>query len=54
MGADPSTVSDEENAELDASMEQMMGGEGRSTGDRNKALQEKFGFVEKLTEKKGS
>jgi hypothetical protein len=54
MGADPNSVTKEQEAELDAAMGQMMGGEGHTTADRNKALQDKLGFVEKLVNKKDS
>lgn len=48
MGVDPDSVSPGSNAELDAEMAKMMGEDGPSTGQRDKALQEKFGFVGKL------
>ncbi len=48
MGIDPDSVSPDGNAELDAEMAKMMGEEGPTTGQRDKALQEKFGFVGKL------
>lgn len=48
MGVDPDSVSPEANAELDAEMAKMMGEDGPTTGQRDKALQEKFGFVGKL------
>jgi hypothetical protein len=54
LGADPNSVTKEQEAELDASMKQMMGGEGRTTSERNKELQQKLGAVGELLEKKGS
>ena len=51
MGVDPASVSAEEEAELDGAMAEMMGGEGRTTGERNKELQQKLRFVEKLVKK---
>jgi hypothetical protein len=48
MGVDTDSVSAEGNAGLDAEMAQMMGEDGPTTGQRDQALQEKFGFVGKL------
>lgn len=52
MGIDPDSVSPEDNAELDAEMAKMMGEDGPTTGQRDKALQEKFGFIGKLAGEK--
>jgi hypothetical protein len=48
MGVDTDSVSAEGNAGLDAEMAQMMGEDGSTTGQRDQALQERFGFVDKL------
>jgi hypothetical protein len=48
MGVDPDSVSPGSNAELDAEMAKMMGEDGPTTGQRDKALQDKFGFIGKL------
>ena len=48
MGVDPDSVSPDANAELDAEMAKMMGEDGPTTGQRDQALQDKFGFVGKL------
>lgn len=48
MGVDPASVSPDGNAELDAEMAKMMGEDGVTTGQRDKALQDKFGIVGKL------
>jgi hypothetical protein len=48
LGVDPTTVPDEAGAELDTAMKDMMGGEGRTTSERNKEVQEKLGVVGKL------
>lgn len=53
MGIEPSTVSVDQNAEIEAEMEKQMGGEGPTTGERDRALQEKFGVVGKLAGGKG-
>ncbi len=48
LGVDPTTVPDEAGAELDTALQDMMGGEGRTTSERNKEVQEKLGVVGKL------
>ena len=53
MGIDPSTVSPDQNAEIDAEMAKMMGEEGPTTGERDRALKEKFGVIGKLAGGKG-
>lgn len=52
MGVDTDSVSAEDNAGLDAEMARMMGEDGPTTGQRDQALQEKFGFVGKLAGEK--
>lgn len=52
LGIDPTSVSDEENMELENEMREMMGDGAVTVGDRNKALQDKFGVVGKLMGKK--
>ena len=53
MGIDPETVSAEENALIDAEMARLMGDDGPTTGERDRALKEKFGVVGKLAGAKG-
>lgn len=42
MGIDPSTV-DDKDPNMDAEMKQLMGGEGKTVGERNRALQQAVG-----------
>lgn len=42
MGIDPTTV-DDKDPNMEAEMKQMMGGEGKTVGERNRALQQAFG-----------
>jgi hypothetical protein len=48
MGVDAASVSPDGNAKLNAEMAKMMGEDGPTTAQRDKALQEKFGFIGKL------
>lgn len=41
------SVGDEQDPNMDAEMKQMMGGEGKTVGERNQALQKKFKALEK-------
>ncbi len=52
MGIDPATASEGEDVHMEAEMEEMMGGEGQTTAERDKALEKKFGVVGKLLGKK--
>lgn len=53
MGIDPASVSPEGNAEIDAEMAKMMGEEGPTTGERDRAIKEKFGVIGKLAGRSG-
>jgi hypothetical protein len=53
MGIDPASVSPEGNAEIEAEMEKMMGEEGPTTAERDRALKEKFGVIGKLAGRSG-
>lgn len=46
MGIDP-TKDDGKDPYFEDEMKQMMGGEGKTTGERNRLLKEKFGSMEK-------
>ena len=46
MGIDPTKV-DSKDPYFEEEMKQMMGGEGKTTGERNRLLKEKFGSMEK-------
>lgn len=48
LGIDPASVTAEEDQELQAEMANMMGEGAVTTGDRDKLLKEKYGFVGKL------
>ncbi|WP_193214629.1 hypothetical protein [Luteolibacter marinus] len=52
LGIDPTSVSKEDNLSMDDEMGKMMGEGAVTTGDRDKLLQQKFGFVEKLMGKR--
>lgn len=53
MGIDPVSVSPGGNADIDAEMAKMMGEEGPTTGERDRALKEKFGVIGKLAGRSG-
>jgi hypothetical protein len=48
LGADPEALAEGVDPNMEAEMEQMMGGEGTTSVDRDKAFKEKFGVVGKL------
>jgi hypothetical protein len=48
LGADPDALAEGVDPSMEAEMEQMMGGEGVTSVDRDKAFKEKFGIVGKL------
>lgn len=52
LGVDPATAAEGEDVHMQGEMEQMMGGEGQTTAERDQALQKKFGVVENLLGKK--
>ena len=54
MGVDPASVSPEGNAEIEAEMAKMMGEEGPTTGERDRAIKEKFGIIGKLAGRSGN
>lgn len=53
MGIDPASVSPDQNSEIDAEMAKMIGEKGPTTGERDRALKEKFGVVGKLAGRGG-
>lgn len=54
MGIDPASASPDQNVEIDAEMAKMMGEEGPTTGERDRALKEKFGVIGKLAGRSGN
>jgi len=48
LGADPDSLAEGVDPNMEAEMEQMMGGEGVTSVDRDKVFKEKFGIVAKL------
>jgi hypothetical protein len=54
MGIDPASASPEGNAEIEAEMAKMMGEEGPTTGERDRAIKEKFGIIGKLAGRSGN
>lgn len=54
LGIDPASVTAEEDQELQAEMANMMGDGAVTTGDRDKLLKEKYGFVGKLAGKQAA
>jgi len=53
MGVNPDAYSKDDDPDMDNEMKQFMGGEGKTTGDRNRALKGKFGMIGKLIGGKG-
>ncbi|WP_338289147.1 hypothetical protein [Luteolibacter sp. LG18] len=53
MGIDPSKVDNTKDPGMEEEMRQLSGEGARSTGDRNRDLQSKFGMVQKLAQKNG-
>lgn len=53
MGIDPASVSPDQNSGIDAEMAKMMGEEGPTTGERDRALKDKFGVVGKVAGRSG-
>ncbi len=53
MGIDPASVSAEQNVGIESEMAKMMGEGGPTTGERDRALKEKFGVIGKLAGAKG-
>lgn len=48
MGVEPASVGEDEDLHMTAEMNELTGGEGNATGDRNANFRKKFGIVEKL------
>ena len=48
LGVDPDSLPDDVDPHMQAEMQQMMGGEGVTNVDRDRAFQQKFGIVGKL------
>lgn len=53
IGVDPSAASAEADPQMEKEMNDLTGGEGGTTGGRDRALKDKFGFVAKLAGEKG-
>lgn len=53
MGIDPTSVSEKDDLNMDKEMSEFTRGEGKTTTQRNKMLQEKLGFVGRLAGDKG-
>lgn len=53
MGIDPASVSPDQNSEIDAEMAKMMGEEGPTTGERDRALKDKFGVIGTVADRSG-